>query len=241
MRSAKPRRPGVQPNHLIELVDKVFQFQPKPLMVAPLEIPTGMTPIEQATAGLYHAVNAITESDCTHHLRDWTDRRDRTLEWRHHLANHPIPDTTESSTAIARGEMSVATALFGTDRYEDMLTEFEEILEWSANRYTESARKHQTIADALQRANGIRRRGDERIQQILRSCDRKIKKLRDSDTDARRQIIEAGQRDVRTAATAAVSRTNALTRQILDLDEDYAVISVPEWLTRHHLNTSLTD
>lgn len=231
----------MQPNHLIELVDKVFQFQPKPLMVAPLEIPTGMTPIEQATAGLYHAVNAITESDCTHHLRDWTDRRDRTLEWRHHLANHPIPDTTESSTAIARGEMSVAAALFGTDRYEDMLTEFEEILEWSANRYTESARKHQTIADALQRANGIRRRGDERIQQILRSCDRKIKKLRDSDTDARRQIIEAGQRDVRTAATAAVSRTNALTRQILDLDEDYAVISVSEWLTRHHLNTSLTD
>ncbi|OWM01264.1 hypothetical protein B7435_17025 [Mycolicibacterium peregrinum] len=231
----------MQPNHLIELVDKVFQFQPKPLMVAPLEIPTGMTPIEQATAGLYHAVNAITESDCTHHLRDWTDRRDRTLEWRHHLANHPIPDTTDSSTAIARGEMSVATALFGTERYEDMLTEFEEILEWSANRYTESARKHQTIADALQRANGIRRRGDERIQQILRSCDRKIKTIRDSDTDARRLIIEAGQRDVRTAATAAVSRTNALTRQILDLDEDYAVITVPEWLTRHHLNTSLPD
>ncbi|SUA31669.1 Uncharacterised protein [Mycolicibacterium fortuitum] len=231
----------MEPNHLIELVDKVFQFQPKPLAVAPLEIPTGITPIEQATAGLYHAVNAITESDHTHHLRDWTDRRDRTLEWRHHLANHPIPDTAESSTAIARGEMSVTTALFGTERYEDMLTEFEEILEWSANRYTESARKHQTIADALQRANGIRRRGDERVQQILRSCNRKINKLANGDTDARRHIIEAGQLDVRAAAMAAVSGTNALTRQTLDLDEDYAVISVPDWLTRHHLDTRLHD
>ncbi|OBG21631.1 hypothetical protein A5768_26380 [Mycolicibacterium fortuitum] len=231
----------MEPNHLIEFVDKVFQFQPKPHSVAPLEIPTGITAIEQATAGLYHAVNAITESDHTHHLRDWNSRRDRALEWRHHLTNNRIPDAAESSAAISRGEMSVTTALFGTDRYEDMLTEFEEVLEWSANRHTESARKHQTIADSLQRASGIRRRGDERVQQVRRSCNRKIKQLRDSDTDARRQIVEAGQRDVRTAALAAVARTNALTRQILDLDEDYAVISVPEWLERHHLDTSLPD
>jgi hypothetical protein len=202
-----------------------------------VQIPRGDTPIEQAFTGLCLAINAVIEADHVVHLRDWDDRRNRLLEWREHLNAHPIPDAHAAGAAIGRGDMNVTQALFGTERWEEMLTDLQEMMQWTAERHSESARKMSVLQDAINRAPGVRRRGDERVQQILRSAERKIKKLHDDDVNGRRRIIEAGQREVQTISAVAVKRTNAFTRQVLDLDENTAAIGTQEWLRRHGLDT----
>lgn len=226
------------PNFLIENVDRMFRLESRPELVGLVEVPGGDIPIEQAFTGLCLAINAVVEADHVVHLRDWEERRNRLLDWRAHLAAHPIADVGEASAAIVAGDMSVTQALFGTERWHDMLTDFEEMLDWAAARHHESARKMTAIGDALNRAVGVRRRGDERVQQVLRSAERKIKKLPADDVEGRDRIIAAGHREVLSISAVAVKRTNGFTRQVLDLDESTAAIATREWLRRHGLDTA---
>ncbi len=228
----------MQPNHLIGLVQNFLAEEPPTPIKFPAVDAAGHTPIEQAVAGLCAAVNAVSEADHVVQLADWEKRQQTSRKWLEHLEAHPIPDSATASAEIESGAMDVQTALFGTNRrWHDALTEIEEMTAWAAERHTESARKMTALGDVGSRVIGIRRRGDERVQQILHSSERKIRKLDPGNDAEREQIFEAARQEVIAVSAVAVRRTNALTRKVLDLDENTAGISVQEWLDRHGLDT----
>ena len=125
---------------------------------------------------------------------------------------------------------SLSEKLLGTDRWREMLTEFQGMLRWSGITHREAARKHQACADAYGRAVGVRLRGDERIHQVVHRADRKLEKLDDSDTEQRENVVEAGRREVRAVSAAAVKSTDKCIREVLDLDANLAAVSVAQWL-----------
>lgn len=224
------------PNHLISMIESLLETDSRPEMSNLMEVVGGETPIEQALAGLGLAVNAIIQADHAAHLSDWEQRHNQLLEWHTFLQEHPIPDENESGPAIARGEMTVTEALLGTDRWGEIFDDMAELTRWRSQRHMESARKHRALADSEKRAIDIYRRSDERVQQIRKSKNRKIKRLGGGDPDRRDQIIQDGNREVDAISEVAVNRTHALIRQVLDLDENTAVISTAEWLARHGLS-----
>ncbi len=223
-------------NHLMGIVEQLFLPQMRPQKIEPMPVPTGDTAVEQAFAGFCLAANAVTHRDYDQHLRDWEDRQNRLIDWREHLKAHPIPDSAESAAAIQRGEMTVSQALMGTDRWEEMMDDLAEMLRWSSTRHEESARKLRVTSDAGSRAIAIRQRGEERVKQIVKSSTRKINRLNDDDTARRDEIIASGQSQVADVAEVVVNRTNALTRQVLDLDENTAHITTADWLRQHGLD-----
>lgn len=227
----------MKPNHLTQVVDQLLREQ-RPVSDGQVEVPEpGTTPIEATFTGLCLAINAVLKADHAIQLRDWEERREKLLDWRAHLMAHPIPDAKTASLAIGSDDMDVSTALFGTNRWHEMLTAVEEMVQWASERHGESARKMSTVSQALDRAAGSRRRGDERVEEIRRRSERKIKKLDPGDDEGRERVIEAGQSEVQTVSTVAVNRTNAVIRQVLELDENLAGIDALEWLRNHSLNS----
>ncbi|MBY0290937.1 MAG: hypothetical protein K2X52_27935 [Mycobacteriaceae bacterium] len=203
----------MKPNHLTQVVDQLLR-EPRPVSDGLVEVPEpGATPIEAAFTGLCLAINAVLKADHAIQLRDWEERREKLLDWRAHLMAHPIPDAKAASLAIGSDDMDVSTALFGTNRWREMLTAVEEMMQWAGERNTESARKRSIVSQAFGRAVGIRRRGDERVEEIRRRSERKIKKLDPGDDEGRERVIAAGESEVQTVSTVAVNRTNAVIRQ----------------------------
>lgn len=228
---------GPEPNHLIGMVEQMFNLEQRPVMPKLISIPAGDTAIERSMTGLCLAINTVIEADYTEHLQEWDERRNRLLDWHEHLRAHPIPDTAEAVGAIDRGEMSITEAILGTDHWSEMMDDLAAMARWSATRHQESARKLGVIVDAEKRATEIRHRGDARVQQILKSSNRKLKKLAEEDVTRRDEIIAAGRREVEAVSEVAVKRTNLLIRQVLDLDENIAVTTTVEWLRKHGLDS----
>lgn len=225
----------MKPNRLTEVVDGLLR-EPRPVSDGLVEVPEpGDTPIEAAFTGLCLAINAVLKADHAVRLRDWEERREKLLDWRAHLMARPIPDAKAAAAAIVSNDMDVTTAVFGTNRWHEMLTAVEEMVQWAAERHTETARKMSTISQAIDRAIGIRGRGDERVEEIRRRSERKLKKLNPGDSEARERVIAAGDSEVQTVSTVAVNRTHAVIRQVLELDENLAGIDALEWLRDHGL------
>ena len=228
-----------KPNRLIKIVDALLA-EARPARAALLEIPApGRTPVEQAFTGLSLAINKVIEADHVVQLADWETRQGKLLDWREHLRAHPIPHPDTVQAEAARGvEIDFSTALLGTNRWYETLTELEELSSWAERRHDESSRKLKTIGDASRTATGVVRRGDERVKEIARSTTRKLQALDQDDDRSRHRIIAEGQRDVATVAEVAIRRINHETRRVLDSDENTAAISVEEWLDRHGLDAS---
>jgi hypothetical protein len=218
------------------LVDQIFRAEARPTRLEPIPIPPpGNTPIEKALTGLCLAINAVSESDYALHVRDFDDRRNRLLDWREHLRTHPIPSTEEASTALIEGRISTSEALFGTARWSEMLDDLHEMLMWHSNRQLETARKLKTAGKALHEAQAVRTRGNQRTAEIVQRAEAEIAALTADDDAGKARIIAQAQQEVRTMSEVATSRTNALTREVLDLDENTATIDTTEWLQRHGL------
>lgn len=206
-------------HELMTLVESLLQYEPGPEHPPePMPIPAGDTPLDTAFAGLFLAINAVTEADYAVRVRELEERRNRLLDWRKHLQDNPIPDSRGAADAIHRGELTVEQAVMGNGQWAQMLDDLNHMLSWGAEQHTESLRKSTTIGNALIRTLEIGRRTDEQIRQIREG--------RDTD-EARRQL--------QAISDVAVAQTHQLTRQILDLNENTAAISTAEWLDRHGL------
>ena len=101
-------------------------------------------------------------------------------------------------------------ALMGNGRWEQMLDDTVEHLCWTADAYGESLRKSIAIGGILIQA-----------LQIARDTDQWSGHVRIDHTPA--------------INTAAAGQIRELIRGILDLDENTAVITTTEWMTRHGL------
>jgi F0F1-type ATP synthase membrane subunit b/b' len=81
----------------------------------------------------------------------------------------------------------------------------------------------------------VRTRGNQRTAEIVQRAEAEIAALTADDDAGKARIIAQAQQEVRTMSEVATSRTNALTREVLDLDENTATIDTTEWLQRHGL------
>ena len=98
--------PEPGPAHpLTPLVDVLLAGEPlpvDPVCAQPLPIPDGETALDRAFAGLYLAVNTVSAADHDGRVRERGQRRDRLLDWRQHLGEHPLPEGPVGG-AILRG------------------------------------------------------------------------------------------------------------------------------------------
>jgi hypothetical protein len=149
-----------------------------------------------------------------------------------------LPDSDEVVEKILRGDdVDLGAALVGTSRWEEMFDQIHDLHSWARTRAEETMRKYKAFADGFTRIATIVSRCKQRMSQVLRSAEEQSAKLSDSDVDSRNAITARVRLDLTTVSEMAVQRINVQTRQVLDLDENTASISVEDWLTNHGLET----
>jgi hypothetical protein len=197
----------------------------------PLTVSTA-SPVGRATLGWDLAVKHVMECDDTYLVADW-QRRQRMLKgWLDHLKTEEPGDSAEVIAGrLARGDdVDLGAALFAPG-WHDMLSEIEEAQAWAMQRYAEQARKAQIIGEGYRQLAAIENHYREQMTAIVAAAEVRIEQLRDDG--ATRRLIAGGQREAAAVSAAAVERIRDQIRQILDLDENTAAVTVDAWLAGH--------
>ncbi|WP_146190919.1 hypothetical protein [Mycobacteroides abscessus] len=200
----------------------------------------GKSPIDRAISGFMKAARRVDDSDYEVARMDWEERQRRIRGWIDYLEAHRAPDAESLAQKIlAGGEIDFSADIIGSPKWDEMMTEFQELMAWCARRSTESARKHRELADGFERIATIIERSKERMTEIAHRATPEIEKLADGgDTEGRDRLIKAARREVNTVSKTAVGQVNTQTRRVLDLDENTAAYTVTEWLEMHEIDTS---
>ncbi|WP_457226647.1 hypothetical protein [Mycobacteroides abscessus] len=199
----------------------------------------GHSPIDRAISGFLQAARRVNDSDFEIAFMDWEERQRRIHGWIDYLEAHRASDAeTLAQKILAGNPIDFSADIIGSPKWDEMMTEFQELMAWCARRSTESARKHRELADGFERIATIIERSKERMTEIAHRATPEIEKLAEGDTAGRDRLIKAARREVNTVSKTAVSQVNTQTRRMLDLDENTAVYTVTEWLEMHEIDTS---
>lgn len=196
-------------------------------------------PIDRAISGFLLAFQRINDTDHDIAYMDWEARQRRANSWVDYLEAHRAPDQESLAQKIAAGgRVDFAADIIGSPKWDEMMTEFHELLAWGARRLDESDRKQTVFRDCLLDISTIIRRSKERMNEIVVQASPEIDKVPAENTEGRDKLIKAARRQVTTVSKTAVGRISTQTRRVLDLDENTTAYTVAEWLEMHGIDTS---
>ncbi|GAA2424325.1 hypothetical protein GCM10009856_38330 [Mycolicibacterium llatzerense] len=186
---------------------------------------TGLSPhpedkdrITRATLGFVAAARAVNESDHAATLRDWNERQAAFTSWARQL------NRAEQADAPVLVRHALAD--------EHVFAEMRILTLWQARRSDESARKAQMIAQCWAAVQDIVATSAARLQAADASAQVQLAAVARGIEAARVQVRASNQANLRSIRESAVERINALTRQVLDLDEYTAPVTIQQWWTR---------
>lgn len=179
-------------------------------------LPEDKDRITRATLGFVAAARAVNESDHAAALRDWNERQAAFTNW---------------ARQLDRAEQADAPVLRQVLADEHVFAEMRILTLWQARRSDESARKAQMIAQCWTAVQHIAATTAAKLQAADASAQIRLTASLRTEAD-RIQVRASTQANLRSIRESAVERINALTRQVLDLDEYTVPVTIEQWWTR---------
>lgn len=196
--------------------------EPEPVLRPTIAIRTAHSEdkdrVTRAALGFVAAARAVDESDHAAMLHDWNERQAAFTRWARQLT------PAEQSDATVHLRHALAD--------EHVFAEMRILTLWQARRSDESARKAQLIAQCWAAVEGVVATSAAKLQAADASAQIQLASVASGIEATRAQVHASAQANLRSIRESAVERINALTRQVLDLDEYTAPVTIQQWWTR---------